>query len=223
MTAFGLSSNSDWHADFVKRVMPAVERQARITFRRLHQSDREEALQGTLTLAFAAYVDLVNKGKTDRAFPSTLATYAARQVKAGRIVGGHLNSRDALSAAAQAKRRFKVSNIGVVANCAPEIREQLGEHDRASIPDQAAFRIDFPAWLSRLTPRKRRIAQSLAMGERGKDVARRFGLARSRISQVRGELHADWRRFHNEQDLDHLDQRREFANKQTDQSEPVAS
>jgi hypothetical protein len=70
------------------------------------------------------------------------------------------------------------------------------------IPDQtctpaelAASRIDFPAWLDTLSRRDRRIALKLATGETTGSTARKFHLSEGRISQVRKELAASWRKF----------------------------
>jgi hypothetical protein len=41
----------------------------------------------------------------------------------------------------------------------------------------------------------RRIAKTLANGERTGDVARKFGLSDGRISQIRKELAASWQSF----------------------------
>ena len=49
----------------------------------------------------------------------------------------------------------------------------LVETRRTGPADTAASRIDFPAWLDTLIDRDREIAEELAVGERGKDVAER--------------------------------------------------
>ncbi len=64
--------------------------------------------------------------------------------------------------------------------------------------EQAAFRIDFPAWLSTRTERDRRIINDMVVGERTQHLARRFGISPARISQLRREYHDDWRRFTDE-------------------------
>jgi len=63
------------------------------------------------------------------------------------------------------------------------------------VPDQAAFRVDFPAWLARLSRRDLRIAERLAAGRSTSEVARQVGLSAARISQKRHELHASWQAF----------------------------
>ena len=46
--------------------------------------------------------------------------------------------------------------------------------------------------------RNRRIAVSLAVGNRTKEVARQFRLSPGRVSQLRRELHDSWQTFQGE-------------------------
>jgi hypothetical protein len=71
----------------------------------------------------------------------------------------------------------------------------LVDNRRTPVPDQAAFRIDFPSWLSTLSARDRRIVSDLAAGERTGDVARKFDVSAGRISQMRGQLKESWEAF----------------------------
>lgn len=48
----------------------------------------------------------------------------------------------------------------------PEWQEALHDNMQTPVPDQAAFRCDFPRWLRRLGSRKRRIAEKMLLGER---------------------------------------------------------
>jgi hypothetical protein len=75
------------------------------------------------------------------------------------------------------------------------MEERLADNTVTPPPDQAAFRIDFGAWLKTLTPRERRIIRAMAMSERTKDLSRRFELTPGRISQMRRDFRDDWRRF----------------------------
>jgi hypothetical protein len=59
----------------------------------------------------------------------------------------------------------------------------------------AATRIDFAAWLETLPSRDRKIAESLAIGNRTGEVAREFNLCEGRISRLRRELAESWRTF----------------------------
>jgi hypothetical protein len=55
--------------------------------------------------------------------------------------------------------------------------ERLQDNTRSPVPDQVAFRIDFPAWLNTLTPRERRLIREMARDERTKDLSRMFELS----------------------------------------------
>ena len=65
----------------------------------------------------------------------------------------------------------------------------------APVPDIVAFRCDFSQWLASLSQRDRRIAESLAIGNRTGDVAKRFDVSAGRVSQLRRELAESWRAF----------------------------
>jgi hypothetical protein len=70
--------------------------------------------------------------------------------------------------------------------------ERLRDNTRSPVPDQAAFRIDYPAWLLRLGQRQREIAQDLAQDHSTGELAHRHKLSPGRISQMRRELHLGW-------------------------------
>jgi hypothetical protein len=70
-----------------------------------------------------------------------------------------------------------------------EVWKEMLIADRTATPaDLAASRIDFPKWLTTLRRRDRKIALTPATGETTKEVARRFCISPSRVSQVRREL-----------------------------------
>ena len=66
------------------------------------------------------------------------------------------------------------------------------------VPVQAAFRIDYPIWLSQLGQRNRAIAEDMALDLGTFELAERHKISPGRISQLRREFHADYRRFHGE-------------------------
>jgi WD40 repeat protein len=77
-------------------------------------------------------------------------------------------------------------------------QERLRDNTQTPVPEQIAFRIDFPAWLDTLTARERRIAREMSNNERTLDLGRRFDLSPARIRQLRRELHDGWSRFRGE-------------------------
>ena len=74
-------------------------------------------------------------------------------------------------------------------------REWLAEDNRVGPADEAAFRVDFGAWLESLPPRKRQITELLAAGHEGLVVARRVGVSPGRVCQIRPELERNWLAF----------------------------
>jgi hypothetical protein len=73
--------------------------------------------------------------------------------------------------------------------------ERLRDNAVTPVPEQVAFRFDFPAWLKTRTERDRRVIHDLMAGERTLDVSHRHGLTPGRISQLRRDFMQDWQRF----------------------------
>jgi hypothetical protein len=147
-------------------------------------------------VAWRWHLDLARRGKDAAAFPSALASLAARHVKSGRRLCGQERARDVLSPLAQARHGFAVGTLpGFSTLNGNPIDEALHENTRSPVPEQVCFRLDFPAWLNGLSDRDRRVVEDLMMGERTLDVARRHGLSPGRVSQLRREFMDGWRAF----------------------------
>jgi hypothetical protein len=199
-------------AEFLQ-LIPIVERQARFAFRGRPEADREEAAAEAVAAAYASYVGLKARGRNPvRDFPTALAAYAVLHVKAGRQMGSRNNSTDALSPLAQRKRGFRVeplpNSFGVARDRLQstndrrrqdEFEEHLRDNTRSAVPDQAAFRIDFPAFLAELGPRDRTLARFLALSNSAQVAADRFGLSEGRVSQLRKTWREWWCRFQGEE------------------------
>jgi FixJ family two-component response regulator len=76
-----------------------------------------------------------------------------------------------------------------------EYEEMLADNRVTGVADQVAFRLDFKAWLRRLTSRERKIIKAMIREERTKDIAQEFGLSEGRISQLRRQFEECWRAF----------------------------
>ncbi len=185
------------HDRFLARIMPAVERHARVYFRGLRCPHRkEEAIAEAVALAWRWCVRLAQRGKDPSAFPSAIAGFAARAVRSGRRICGQEKAKDVLSPRAQQMHNFTVTKLPDYSTLTGNpLAEALMENTETPVPEQVAFRLDFPAWLATLTDRDRRLSTKLALGEKGGQVARAFGLSPGRVSQIRRELHDDWERF----------------------------
>ena len=125
-----------------------------------------------------------------------LARYAVAQIRDGRRVGSKSNVRDVSSPYAQMRKGFQVERLDRYDKTDGQWQEILVEDKHAGPADIAASRIDFPAWLSTLKSRDRRIAMKLATGETTGNVAKVFCLSAGRVSQLRCELRKDWEQFH---------------------------
>lgn len=184
--------------------LKAVEDAARFAFRRLRPQEYEEKLTDARAAAWSAWTGLIRRGKDPLAVGvHGIANNAVRYVRNGRKLGCGSAGRgmDVYHRKAQAKCGFRLVSLdsGDAAaagpSCHGEWRDWLVEDNTCTPADQAAFRLDWETWLSRLPERKRRIAELLAEGHEGLVVARAVGCSPGRVSQVRAELEASWREF----------------------------
>ncbi len=186
--------------------LSAVEDAVKFAFRRrLRSQDYEEALAEARAAAWSAWHGLVTRGKDPlEVGVHGIATNAIRWVRARRKVGNTNCGRGAMDVyhpRAQAACGFTLVSLDSRdgADSDDEMRGSwrgwLSEDNRISPADEAAFRVDFEVWLALLPERKRRVAELLAEGHEGIVVARRVGLAPSRVCQLRRELEASWRAF----------------------------
>ncbi len=184
--------------------LPTITSAARYAFRRRRYQDRAEAVAEAQACAWKAWRGLVERGKDPVAVGVWgIAGYAIRHVLNGRRIGnrgGGRGSRDVFHFKAQAACGFKVVGLGRDAEREPgrgsdAWKEWLACDNRVGPADEAAFRVDFEAWLGSLPDRKRRVAELLAEGHEGVVVARLVGIVPSRVTQLRSELAANWRAF----------------------------
>ena len=186
-----------WQHRFLN-MLPAIRRYALFRFRNLSPETREELVQETIANCCVACCRLAQRRKLALAHPSPLARFAVAQVRAGRKVGCRLNVRDVLSDYARRRNGFQVERLDHYDAPQGQWCPVLVADRHAPVDEQAAFRIDFPAWLTQLAPRQRQIAEFLAVGNSTSEAARHFRLSWGRISQLRRELFLDWLQFHGE-------------------------
>lgn len=192
-----IGSEPAWHKVFLA-MLPRIRRQASIAFRDYDPEAREELVEEVVANVLVALVRLFERGKAHVAYPTVLAKYAVAQVRDGRRVGSSLNVKDVLSPYAQQKKGFVVEHLDSYDRETGQWREAVIEDHQTPVPDQVAFRIDFPSWLAIHTERDRRIAESLATGESTNEVAREFEVSAGRISQLRRKFYHSWQEFHGE-------------------------
>jgi len=190
-------SQSAAHAKFLE-MLPRIRRQASLAFRLKSPDVREEMIAEVVANAYCAYCRLVERGKEDVAYATPLASFAIRQIRSGRQVGGSLSARDIQSRCVQRARGIVVQRLDHFDERQGGWLEVLVEDRKAGPAETAAARIDLAAWLALLGRRKRRIAQTLARGETTSKAAAMFGVSAARISQLRDELRRSWYTFQGE-------------------------
>jgi hypothetical protein len=195
-------------------ILPRIETHAKVHFRFLRcPGKRADAIQETIAVAWKWFLRINEQGEKDvDEFVSTLADYAVRHVRSGRRLCGQLKAKDVFSPRAQHRGGFTVEAL----NCSTRrsfeefhgdphgqdhmdvMEERLKDNTRSPVPEQAAFRIDHPAWLSQLGTRNRAIAEDMSLDLGTIELADKHKVSAGRISQLRREFHTDYKRFHGE-------------------------
>ncbi len=168
---------------------------------------RDELAAEAVALAWKHFAALAARGRHPEEFASTLARRCAQAARAGRRLTGSERARDTLSAVARARHRVVLVRLAdrVPApgrdGCCPGaevVAAGLLVDPRARVPDQAAFRLDFPAWRAALPANHRAAADLLAGGDGTAEAAARLGVTPARVSQLRRALLDSWLAFHGE-------------------------
>ena len=177
--------------------LPRVRAHAHYVLRRVHCPDiRSDLMAEILALAWKHFVSLIQRGKDPTAFMATLALRCSQAVRAGRRLVGSERSKDVMSSVARLRHGFEVGSLDDQPREDDDLAEALVDNTKSLVPDQAAFRIDFPRWRRRLGVRNRRVLDALMTGEGTGAVAVRFGLSQARVSQLRREFEESWEAFH---------------------------
>jgi hypothetical protein len=200
---------AELHARFVL-LLPRIELHGRIYFRHLRCPHRKaDAIQEMRALAWKWFLSLIERGKDPADFVATFVGFLARAVKCGRRVAGMLKAKDVMNPLGEQRHGFKVEPFPFSHRAEHErlysdpngqelhdaYEERLRDNTQTPVPEQVAFRIDFPAWLKTLTGRERRMIRLMARNERTLDLSKQFELSPARISQLRREFRDDWLRF----------------------------
>ena len=187
--------------------LPRLRSHARYALRHVACPDtRADLVAEVLALGWKHFAALARRGRGPEGFVTTLALRCSQAVRSGRRLAGAERSRDALSPVARARHGVVVVRLDdyvFVPGADPGgpagegvVAEALAVDLKARVPDQAAFRVDFPAWRARLGRRDRAVLDALAGGAGTGEVAARFGLSPARVSQLREQFRADWLAFH---------------------------
>jgi hypothetical protein len=178
-------------------ILPRLEKHGKVYFRDLKSPERkDEAISEMLALAWSWFIRLAERGKDASQFASVLATFAARAVRSGRRLCGQEKAKDVLSPVAQQRHGFSVSPLPVASSSEGNIfDEALVDNMTTPIIDQVQFRLDFPRWRASRSARDRSLIDDLMVGERPFRVSQKYGLSRSRVSELRRQMCEDWTNF----------------------------
>jgi hypothetical protein len=201
-SGIGRGHLAELHARFLA-LLPRIELHGEVYFRHVRCPHRRaDCVAEMVALCWKWYVRATEQGKDVSRFVSVLATFAARHVRSGRRLCGQERGKDALSPLAQARHNFVAVKLPDYATLSGSpLFEALADNTRSPVDEQAAFRIDFPEWLSTLGARNRDIAEDMALGHRTQELSRKYGVCEARVSQLRREFYLDWHRFHGDLDL----------------------
>jgi len=178
-------------------ILPRLEKHGKVYFRDLRSPERkDEAISEMLALAWSWFLRLAERGKDASQFASVLATFAARAVRSGRRLCGQEKAKDVLSPVAQQRRRFSVIPLPAASSSEGNIfDEALVDNMTTPVIDQVHFRLDFPRWRASRSVRDRSLIDDLMIGERAFQVSQKYGLSRSRVSELRRQMFEDWTIF----------------------------
>jgi hypothetical protein len=181
--------------------LPRFKAHARVAFRRVGcPHARADRVAETIGLAWRHFAALSKRGKKPEEFVTTLALRCSQAVRAGRRLVGCETSQDVLSPVARVRHGLSVARLPDYdresdRHPLPDaLADALSDNTRSAVPEQAAFRVDFPRWRASLRRRDRRVLDALAGGERTADAARRFRISPGRVTQLRREK-APWIRL----------------------------
>jgi hypothetical protein len=178
-------------------ILPRLESYGRVFFRDLKCPERRhEVISEMVAIAWGWFVRIAQRGKDATKFVSMLATYAARAVRSGRRLCGLEPVTDVLSPRAGQRHSFTVRMLSEVSALDGNVFDQALEDNTVTpIIDQVQFRLDFPRWRATRCARDQHLIDDLMRGERGSEMAVKYGLSAGRVSQLRREFFQDWTRF----------------------------
>ena len=177
-SSFSTTSTDQLHERFLA-LLPKIQAHAQIYFRYVrcpHQ--RDDKIAETVALAWKWYVRLSEQGKDVNEFPMIFIFTVARSVKCGRRLAGMHKSKDVLNTQTQQRFGFKVEALPASTSCSHEelyalvggqrdhdaYEERLQDNTVTPVPEQAAFRLDWPRFLNALSQRDQEMALFLSLG-----------------------------------------------------------
>ncbi len=200
-----LTREADELQNLFMAFLPRIERRAQMYFRDLRcPARRADCIAETVAIAWKWFAKLMKKGRNAPKFIGAIATLAARAVGSGRRAAGQERSNDVLNPLAQSRHGFVVHSLHINHRSDETSRDRwlkkmlelrLADNTVTRPGEQAQFRIDFPRWVRKLSPRERRILRAMSQNESTKELSRQFHVTAGRISQMRRSFYESWLRF----------------------------
>jgi hypothetical protein len=127
-------------AGFLALILPRVLAHCRVDFRHQHSADRRaEWAAEAAALAWLWYVRLAAQGRDVAAFPSALASFAARAARCGRRLCGQDDAKDVLSPVARRRHGFAVGRLPDFSTLsANPLVEALVDNTQTPVPEQVS-------------------------------------------------------------------------------------
>ncbi|MBL8798672.1 MAG: hypothetical protein JNM56_32560 [Planctomycetia bacterium] len=178
-------------------ILPRLKQHFRVYFRHVAcQEKRSDLVSEAIALSWRWFLRIAEQGKDATHWPTALASFAAKAVRSGRRVCGQLPAKDAMSERAQQRHGFCVGKLPDYETLTTNpLAEALAETPDRDPSEMAAFRVDFPSWVKTYSRRDRKLIGDMMIGHRTLDLARKYKLSSSRISQRRFELKTDWETY----------------------------
>ena len=171
--------------EIVPRIQAAVPR----CVKTVGCEDVDELIQDTVTSAAQMLETCEVSGKP--IFPASIAYYAIQRGKSGRRSYGATRT-DVLCASAQLDGSVTLSSMdeGIATDGEGDgltLHDVLAKHEEDPA-QQAARQIDWSELMADLDDRKLAILRATAEGSKLEELAKRFGISKPRISQLKTEL-----------------------------------
>ena len=190
-------TDEEVHAKY-HELEPSIIQITKIAFRGANPDKREDAVQSSRVHAFNFLKGLAKQGRLDEANASTIAYYAIKSYKCGRIGGIPSSATDVLGERCRILRRATVENFGLAEGAFTYFMSEATRIDgRVSIPRTVALRVDFVEWYQQQSSRDQEIIKDLAYGEGTSDIAKKYGVRPGAVSQWRRKYEKLWYAFIN--------------------------
>ncbi len=166
--------------DDLQTVLLVVRARARVVFK--SHRDKADKVSDAISVAFELALTA-----PPSATPKNIAYYACLRVKAGRQFRQSIRSFEGPPSRLHKKPQRERADVGKVLG-------RPGENPAAL----ATVLVDCQAWLPTLTDRECQFLEAFVRGDSGNEIARRFGVTKARVSQIRRELVNFWKAFTSE-------------------------